>query len=103
MGTTLNRHAYQRLIDEDLEWLLKQPGSLERDHIEAIVRRSPENEYGSPSAPRSRSRKQKIEDALRDSDLTAQLADRQDIVYGHHDMIPRGEHVARLKAVNKES
>lgn len=45
MGTTLNRHAYQRLIDEDLEWLLKQPRTLERDHIEAIVRISPKREY----------------------------------------------------------
>lgn len=45
MGTTLNRHAYQRLIDEDLEWLLKQPRTLERDHIEAIVRASLHNEY----------------------------------------------------------
>lgn len=45
MGTTLNRHAYQRLIDEDIEWLLKQPRTLERDHIEAIVRLSPKREY----------------------------------------------------------
>lgn len=45
MGTTLNRHAYQRLINEDLEWLLKQPRTLERDHIEAIVRISPKREY----------------------------------------------------------
>jgi RNA:NAD 2'-phosphotransferase (TPT1/KptA family) len=45
MGTTLNRHAFQRLIDEDLEWLLKQPRTLERDHIEAIVRNSPAQQY----------------------------------------------------------
>lgn len=46
--------------------------------------------------PRTRSKKQKIEDALRESDLTAQLAERDNIVYGHHDSLPRGEHVARL-------
>ena len=46
-------------------------------------------------APRSRSKKQKIEDDLRLSDLTAQLADRKDIEYGHHETLPRGEHVAR--------
>lgn len=45
MGTTLNRHAYQRLIDEDLEWLLKKPRTLERDHVEGIVRRSLQLEY----------------------------------------------------------
>lgn len=44
---------------------------------------------------RSRSKKQKIEDALRQSDLTAQITDRQDIEYGHHESLPRGEHVAR--------
>lgn len=49
-----------------------------------------------PERPRSRSKKQRIEDELRESDLTAQLADRQDIIYGHHDSLPRGEHVARL-------
>lgn len=46
-------------------------------------------------APRSRSKKQKIEDDLRESDLTGQLAERTDILYGHHDSLPRGEHVAR--------
>lgn len=45
--------------------------------------------------PRSRSKKQKIEDALRQSDLTAQIAERDDIEYGHHESLPRGEHVAR--------
>jgi len=44
---------------------------------------------------RSRSKKQKIEEELRESDLTAQLSGRDNIVYGHHDMVPRGEHVAR--------
>lgn len=44
---------------------------------------------------RSRSKKQKIEDSLRESDLTAQVAERTDIEYGHHESLPRGEHVAR--------
>ncbi len=34
----LNRAAYQRLVDEDLEWLLTQPRTLERDHIEQTLR-----------------------------------------------------------------
>lgn len=45
--------------------------------------------------PRSRSKKQKIEDDLRQSDLTARLAGRDDVEYGHHETLPRGEHVAR--------
>jgi len=93
MGTTLNRDAYERLIAEDLEWLLKQPRTLERDHIESIVRRSADHEYR--NCPTPRTKKQKIEDQLRESDVTAQLSGRDNIVYGHHDMFPRGEHVAR--------
>jgi len=50
----------------------------------------------SPQGKR-KSKKVQIEEALRRSDLTAQLADRQDIEYGHHDQLPRGEHVARMK------
>lgn len=38
MPTTINRHTYRQMIDEDLEWLRKQPYSLERMHIEAIIR-----------------------------------------------------------------
>lgn len=44
---------------------------------------------------RRRSKKQQTEDELRDSDVTAQLSGRDNIVYGHHDSLPRGEHVAR--------
>lgn len=50
-----------------------------------------------PSAARSRSKKQRIEEELRQSDLTAQLAERDNIEYGHHESLPRGEHVARLR------
>ena len=37
MGTTLNKSAYQNLIDEDIKWLLDQPRTLEREHIEAVL------------------------------------------------------------------
>ena len=53
MGTTLNRSAYEKLIAENIEWLLKQPRTLERDHIEAIVRRSADHEYALTEAVRS--------------------------------------------------
>lgn len=45
----MNRDSYERMIEMDLEWLTKQPSSLERDHIEVIVRRSAEHEYISPA------------------------------------------------------
>lgn len=38
MPCTLHKKAYQQLFDEDLDWLLKQPRSLERDHIEQCLR-----------------------------------------------------------------
>ena len=38
MGMILNAEALRKLLDGDLEWLLKQPRTLERDHIEIIVR-----------------------------------------------------------------
>jgi len=49
------------------------------------------------AAPRSRAKKQKIEDQLRASDLSGQLAERDNIEYGHHESLPRGEHVARAR------
>jgi hypothetical protein len=45
----------------------------------------------------TRTKKQKIEDSLRQSDLTAQCAGRTDIEYGHHETLPRGEHVANRR------
>ena len=40
MGTKMNKESYQKLIDEDLEWLNKQPRTLERIHIADIVKES---------------------------------------------------------------
>ena len=37
MGT-LYQHAFQKLIDEDLEWLWEQQRTLERDHIEMCLK-----------------------------------------------------------------
>lgn len=38
MALILNLAAYQKLIDEDLAWLLTCPRTLERDSIEAALR-----------------------------------------------------------------
>lgn len=45
MSTRISKAAYQRLIDEDLVWLLRQPRTLERNHIEQILRQSVESYY----------------------------------------------------------
>ena len=45
MGMIVNREAYQKLIDEDIEWLLKQPRTLERDHIVSVLKNSVERLY----------------------------------------------------------
>lgn len=42
----VNREAYQKLIDKDIEWLLKQPRSLERDHIVNVLKNSVKQIYG---------------------------------------------------------
>ena len=46
MGMKVNREAYQKLIDEDIEWLMKQPRSLEHDHIVSVLKNSVERLYG---------------------------------------------------------
>lgn len=48
------------------------------------------------SKPRSRSKKQRVEEQLRASDLGAQSAGRDDIEWGDHETLPRGEHVMRM-------
>lgn len=39
------KEAFQRLIDRDLEWLMEQPRSPERDHIEAIIKQTIDLHY----------------------------------------------------------
>lgn len=43
----MTKTAYQKTIDGDLEWLKKQPASLERDHIELILKHSTKDLYPS--------------------------------------------------------
>ena len=38
MSVLISSEAYKRLLQGDLDWLLKQPESLEKDHIEAILK-----------------------------------------------------------------
>jgi hypothetical protein len=46
MAGRLTRSAYQKLVDENIEWLLKQPRTLERDHIHEILKLVVVYEYG---------------------------------------------------------
>ena len=46
----LTRKAYWSLIKQDLAWLRKIPRTLERDHIEHIVKQSIVHEYGAAIA-----------------------------------------------------
>lgn len=45
MSCTIDKEAFQRLINRDLEWLMEQPRSPERDHIEAIIKQMPDLHY----------------------------------------------------------
>lgn len=45
MPMILNNEAYQKLINEDIEWLLEQPRTLERIHIEHCLRWLRENRH----------------------------------------------------------
>ncbi len=40
MPTILNRAAYERLIEEDIEILMELPDSLERQHAIGVLRES---------------------------------------------------------------
>ena len=64
-------------------------GGLEIEDAEEIVN-------ALNSQPKRKSKKVLAEEALRRSDLTGMLAGRDDVEYGHHGQLPRGEHVARL-------
>lgn len=50
---------------------------------------------------RRKAKKIQVAEALKRSDLMAQLAERTDIEHGDHDQLPRGEHVARLTKARK--
>jgi hypothetical protein len=51
MTTKLNRSAYEQLVVEDLEWLDKQPRTLEREHIRVLLEQSADLLYGTPPMP----------------------------------------------------
>ena len=38
MSLWLNKRAFNELIEADIQWLREQPETLERDHIEQVLR-----------------------------------------------------------------
>ena len=38
MSVLISPEVYKKILQEDLDWLLKQPKSLEKDHIEAVLK-----------------------------------------------------------------
>lgn len=38
MSVLISPEAVKKILQGDLDWLLQQPESLERDHIEAILK-----------------------------------------------------------------
>lgn len=38
MSVLISSEAVKKILQGDLDWLLQQPESLERDHIEAILK-----------------------------------------------------------------
>lgn len=48
MTMKFTRAAYRKIIEEDRAWLLRQPDTLERSHIDAIVVHSEQHEYDTP-------------------------------------------------------
>lgn len=88
-------YVFFRKRDRPDSYVLKYESSAGDGFAQKIVDLHRQGNQPAP-LPRSRSKKQRIEDALRQSDLTAQLAGRDDIEYGHHESLPRGEHVARM-------
>jgi hypothetical protein len=49
----MNRWAYAKLVQGDIDWLMEQPRTLEREHIRLILERAVEYEYGpEPEKPK---------------------------------------------------
>jgi hypothetical protein len=48
VSSKLTRRSYEQMIAEDIAWLQQFPDTLERDHIERVLKASPEHEYGQP-------------------------------------------------------
>ena len=51
MNMRMTRDAYEEIVRQDLEWLRRQPRSLERDHIVVVLEHSVRTEYPRSEVP----------------------------------------------------
>jgi hypothetical protein len=45
MGSRLNRESFEKLVQENIDWLMGMPRTLERDHIKGMLETYSELEY----------------------------------------------------------
>lgn len=90
-------YVFFRKQDCPDSYVLKYEAAAGDEFAQKIVDLHRRRDAPERPAARSRSKKQNTADALRESDLTARLAGRDDVEYGHHDSLPRGEHVANKR------
>lgn len=64
---------------------------------EKMMRESVDNMVAGRSRSRRVSKRERVAQELAASDLSAQVVERDDIEYGHHETLPRGEHVANAR------
>lgn len=80
----LNRQAYETLIKEDIEWLLKQGRSLEREHIECVLANSADCIYPlNLKEDRDSWRRTCEKLATENIELEKQVKELEKKIYGH--------------------
>lgn len=111
----IDAHAFVEVFNKAVEVFQAFADEGNRDHqaalsalILAVSETLPRTERAAPTVrgpipiakrPRRKNKREQMADELRESDVTARTAGRDNIVYGHHDDLPQcGEHVARLVA-----
>jgi hypothetical protein len=78
--------AFQRLAEDVARGVYADDAELFLKDLKALI----------GDTVRRKTKKALLQDALKRSDLMAQLAERTDIEHGDFETMPRGEHVARL-------
>jgi len=71
----LSKSAYKDLIAEDVEWLRKQPDTLERQHIEVVLYDSVYQHYPDKNSPFNPETQRLIEENI---ELSNKLGDTLD-------------------------
>jgi hypothetical protein len=78
--------AFQRLAEDVARGVYADDATFFLKDLKALI----------GDTVRRKSEKLLQEEELKRSDLSARLAGRDDVEYGHFDSLPRGQHVARI-------